>query len=118
MQASNAKLPTTETGSESERSTLLITYVLHALAPFTAVSAIVAVIISHIKVNETESAFIRSHHSWLIGTFWWGLLWFAVSSVLVFVLIGFLGYAIVGLWWLYRTVRGFINYKEKRPMPG
>lgn len=106
-----------DTGNESERSTLLITYVLHALAPFTALSAIVAVIISHIKVGQTQSAFIRSHHSWLIRTFWWGLLWFAISSVLVFVLIGFIGYVVVGLWWLYRTVYGFVNYNEKKSMP-
>lgn len=117
MQDSNAPAAMSEAGSESERSTLLITYVLHALAPFTALTAIIAVIISHIKVRETQSPFIRSHHSWLIRTFWWGLLWFVVSSILVWVLIGFLGYVIVGLWWLYRTIRGFINFNEKRPMP-
>jgi len=118
MDTNASALSGTNTGNEAERNTLLITYVLHALAPFTALTAIIAVVISHIKVRETQSAFIRSHHGWLIRTFWWGLLWFAISSVLVIVLIGYLGYLAVGLWWLYRTVRGFINYGEKRPMPG
>lgn len=116
--SNNSALPVSDAGTEAERNTLLITYVLHALAPFTALTAIIAVIISHIKVGETQNEFIRSHHSWLIRTFWWGLLWTVISSILVFVLIGFIGYAAVALWWLYRTVRGFINYGEKRPMPG
>lgn len=109
----------TDTGHESERSTLLITYVLHALGPFTgALTGLIAVLISHIKVRETQSAFIRSHHSWLIRTFWWAVLWVAISYALMIVLVGFFTYGLVALWWLYRTVRGFINFNEKRPMPG
>ncbi len=110
--------PVADVGGEAERTTLLITYVLHALAPFTALTAIAAVIISHIKVRETQSAFIRSHHSWLIRTFWWGLLWAAICGVLTLVVIGVFGFVALGVWWLYRTIRGFINYGERRPMPG
>ena len=117
MQEGNSLAPTSDGGSESERSTLLITYVLHALAPFTALTAIIAVIISHIKVNETQSPFIRSHHSWLIRTFWWGLLWSVICGVLAFVVVGLFGFVVLAIWWLYRTIRGFINYSEKRPMP-
>ena len=110
METSNSAVNSIDGGSEAERSTLLITYVLHALAPFTALTGIIAVIISHIKVGETQSPFIRSHHSWLIRTFWWG--------VLTMVVIGVFGFIVLGIWWLYRTIRGFINYSEKRPMPG
>lgn len=106
-------------GSESERSTLLITYVLHALGPFTgALTGLIAVIISHIKVRETQNEFIRSHHSWLIRTFWWAVVWVAISYALMIVVVGFFTYALVAIWWLYRTIRGFINYGEKRVMPG
>ncbi len=117
MLANNAAVA--DTGTEAERSTLLVTYLLHGLAPLTVLmAAVIAVIISHIKVRETQSAFIRSHHSWLIRTFWWGLLWSLVCGVLTLVLVGYLGFAVLALWWLYRTIRGFINYGEKRPMPG
>ena len=109
---------TIDAGAEGERSMLLVTYILHALAPFTALSAIIAVIISHIKVKETQNEFIRSHHSWLIRTFWWGLLWTLICIPLVLVLVGALGFVLVGVWWLYRTIRGFINFNERKPMPG
>ena len=118
METGNNAVSSTDGGSEAERSTLLITYVLHALAPFTALTGIIAVIISHIKVGETQSPFIRSHHSWLIRTFWWGFLWAVICGVLTMVVIGVFGFIVLGIWWLYRTIRGFINYSEKRPMPG
>lgn len=108
-----------DAGTEPERNILLIAYILHGLAPFTAVATgIAAVIISHIKVNETQSAFIRSHHSWLIRTFWWGLLWAALCGILTLLVIGIFGFYVLALWWLYRSIRGFINYSERKPMPG
>jgi uncharacterized membrane protein len=109
---------TPDVGSDDERTTLLIAYVLHALAPFTGgLVGLIAVIISHIKVRQTQSAFIRSHHSWLIRTFWWAVVFLVIAYALMVVLIGWVVYAVVAIWWLYRTVRGFINYGEKREMP-
>lgn len=107
----------TDAGTEPERNLLLITYILHALAPFNGLTAIAGIIISHIKVNETSSAFIRSHHSWLIRTFWWGLLWAVICGVLTVVLIGAFGFFVLGIWWLYRVIRGFIGYSERKLMP-
>lgn len=110
---------TQDAGSEAERSTLLITYILHSLAPFTGgLTGLIAAIISHIKVRETQNAFIRSHHGWLIRTFWSGLLWLAIAYALMILLVGYLVYAVAAVWWLYRTIRGFVNYNERRPLPG
>lgn len=104
--------------SESERNILLVAYVLHVIAPFTLwTAAIVGVVIDYIKINETQNLFIRSHHRWLIHTFWWGLLWLAVTTALMLVLIGFLLYIVVAIWWIYRVVRGVLNYIDRKPMP-
>lgn len=101
-----------------ERNTLMIAYVLDAIAPFTGfLAAVISVIISHIKVNETQNAFIRSHHQWLIRTFWWSLLWGALCGILVIVLIGYAGLFALVVWWLYRVIRGLIDYSNNRPMP-
>jgi uncharacterized membrane protein len=105
------------TGSEPERNTLLVVYILHALAIFNGLTAIIGVIISHLKVNEVSGDFARSHHRWLIRTFWWGLLWVLIATVLMVVGIGFLIYLVVWIWWIYRVVRGIINFSEHRPMP-
>lgn len=105
-----------ETG---ERSTLMVAYVLDALAPFTGfLAAIISVVISHIKVGETNNAFIRSHHRWLIRTFWWTLLWGAIFGLLAIVLVGFVGLFGLLIWWIYRVVKGLIDYSNNKPMPG
>lgn len=104
-------------GTESERNVVLIAYILHACAVFTLITAIAGVIINHIKVNDTDSEFVRSHHRWMLRTFWWGVFWFIVCTVLVIVAIGLLGYLIVAVWWIYRLVRGFLAYVERRPLP-
>lgn len=114
----NAEISTADTGTESERTTLLIAYILHALSVIAGgLTSIVGVIINHIKVNETQSEFIRSHHRWLIRTFWLGLLWGVVCTVLAFVAVGFIGFAILAIWWIYRVVRGILNFSDCKPMP-
>lgn len=106
-----------EQATESERTTLLVVYVLHAAAILVGLTAIVGVIISHIKIGETQNEFIRSHHRWLIRTFWFGMLWSAVSFALTFIAIGLLGFIAVGVWWIYRIVRGILNFSDRKPMP-
>ncbi|MDM4770005.1 hypothetical protein [Solimonas sp. SE-A11] len=114
----NQPLPVDNAIPEQERSTLLVAYILHIVAPFTFwTAAIVGVIIDHIKINETSNEFIRSHHRWLIHPFWWGLLWLVVATILMWVLVGFVVYLVVAIWWLYRVVRGVLSFMEKRPMP-
>lgn len=104
--------------SESERTTLTIAYVLHIIGPFTAfLLNLAGIVLNHIKAAETRNQFIRSHHVWMLRTFWWSLLWTIISGVLCLILIGYVGLAIVSLWWLYRVARGLINYVERRPMP-
>ncbi len=110
-------LPPVASPPEAERNTLLIAYILHIVAPFTFwTAAIVGVIIDHIKINETSNEFIRSHHRWLIHTFWWGLVWLAVATALMILLVGYLIYVIVAIWWLYRVVRGVLAFMENRPI--
>jgi len=104
--------------SESERTTLTIAYVLHVIGPFTAfLLNLAGLVLNHIKAAETQNHFIRSHHVWMLRTFWWSLLWSVVGGVLCLILAGYVVLAIVGLWWIYRVVRGLIGYAERRPMP-
>lgn len=108
--------------SESERNTLLAAYVLYGVTPFTGgLAAVAGVIINHLKVNDTGNEFLRSHHRWLLRTFWYGLLWTAVLSLLMFTIVlvpvALCGYVATGIWYIYRVVRGAINFADRRAMP-
>ena len=106
-----------EQATESERTTLLVAYILHASAILVGLTSVAGVIINHIKVNETSNQFVRSHHRWLIRTFWFGMAGALVSFVLSYILIGFLGFLIVGIWWIYRVVRGVLAFSDRKPLP-
>ena len=113
-------------------------YALHALAAVIGIStaafiatafvfsipSIIAVIMNYVKRDDVRGTWLDSHFSWQLRTFWWAALWIVVIStisfVLAFVLIGFIlwpiGIALVGLWILYRVVRGWLALKDGRPV--
>jgi len=106
------------TRNEVERNVLLVTYVLYGLGFFTAITAVAGVIINHVKLRDCRDGVAFTHHRWLMRTFWFGLLWSLVCTVLATVVIGLIGFAVLWIWCLYRVIRGALAYAERRPMPG
>src|SRR5690606_25448590 len=101
---------------ESDRAVVLLAYVLHLIGSVAAVPSLIALVLNYLKRNDVDEL-LESHHSWMIRTFWWALLWLAIGFVTVFVLIGWL---ILGLPWLgsaYRHILGLTRRANAEPMP-
>jgi uncharacterized membrane protein len=89
------------------------------------VPSIVAVIMNYVRRRDVAGTWLESHFSWQIRTFWWALAFSAivlvVSAPLMLVLIGFataaVGLVIIGVWVLYRVVRGWLALRDLRPLP-
>ena len=87
-----------------------------------SIPSIVAVIMNYVKRDQVRGTWLDSHFGWQLRTFWSAALWIVVISsisfVLAFVLIGFItwpvGIMLVGLWILYRVVRGWLALKDGR----
>jgi uncharacterized membrane protein len=83
--------------------------------------SIIAVIINYVKRSDVKGTFLESHFSWQIRTFWWALLWVVIAGLLFLTLIGIpVAWAIfvaVGIWVLYRIVRGWLALASNKPMP-
>lgn len=83
--------------------------------------SIIAVIINYVKRGDTRGTYLDSHFGWQIRTFWYAVLWVVVMAVLIVTIIGipfaWLMGVIVGIWVLYRIVRGWITLGNGRPMP-
>jgi uncharacterized membrane protein len=112
-----------------------IIYGLHAFSALTGISSaafivtaflsgwpsIIAVIINYVKRDAVRGTFLDSHFSWQIRTFWWALGWFVVAWLLIVTVIGALigvpVMLLVGLWVLYRIIRGWIALANRRAMP-
>jgi uncharacterized membrane protein len=113
-----------ETGSQQRESLRLVTHVMYALHTASWFSAgifsVIAMIINYVKRDELPDPFFRSHFRWQARSFWFTLLWLLLTSPLfvLFVFPGFAAWTLVGLWYLYRFIRGWWNFADNKPMPG
>jgi uncharacterized membrane protein len=84
--------------------------------------SIIAVILNYIKRGDVRGTWLESHFRWQIRTFWYGLLWvslcvvFIVLTLGIGILIAWLPLLLVGLWFVYRIVRGWLALRDRRPM--
>jgi uncharacterized membrane protein len=129
-------------GPTAEASPSLVTlthviYGLHAVSLVTGIisaatvvgsfllgwPSIIAVVLNYVKRSEARGTWIESHFRWQIRTFWFGLLWvilcglFVVATLGIGILIAWLPLGLVGLWFIYRVGRGWLQLNDRRPMP-
>ena len=111
-------------------------YALHALSLLTGIlgaatvigafltgwPSLIAVILNYVKRGDARGTWLESHFRWQIRTFWFGLLWVAICVSFIIVTLGigvlvmWLPLAGVGLWFIYRIVRGWLALEGRRPM--
>ena len=93
-----------------------VVYALQAAAYFTGLTALVAVIINYVKLDDVRGSWLESHFRWQIRTFWWALLWFGIAALLWLVFVGMIVAGAAGIWVIYRIVKGWLNLYDRRPM--
>jgi uncharacterized membrane protein len=107
-----------EAKTPADRTVMHVLYGMHTVAPFTLWSlSLIALVINYVKRSDEHDAIYVSHHNYMIVTFWWTLLWLVVSSPLWMLLVvpGAIAWTIVGLWYLYRCIRGWLRFNDHRP---
>lgn len=123
---------------EPRQNLVTITHVMYALHAFSALMgvltpalivtsflsgwpSIIAVIINYVKRDEARGTWLDSHFSWQLRTFWYALLWLVVVVVLFITIVGIvlavpLAFG-VGIWVIYRIIRGWLALVQHKPMP-
>jgi uncharacterized membrane protein len=133
---------TSEAGSRAVDPSLItythVIYALHALSAAIGVlgaasivgsfvfgvPSIIAVIMNYARRSEVRGTWLDSHFGWQIRTFWYALLLtvivFVLSGPLMLIVVGFLtaaaGVFVIGLWIVYRVIRGWLALKDGRPV--
>ncbi|MDB5862604.1 MAG: hypothetical protein JWO70_410 [Betaproteobacteria bacterium] len=83
--------------------------------------SIIAVIINYVKRDEVRGTWLDSHFSWQLRTFWYALLWLFVIFLLFITLVGIPLAVVVGLgvgiWIVYRLVRGWMLLGQGKAVP-
>jgi len=84
--------------------------------------SIIAVILNYVKRSDVRGTWLESHFRWQIRTFWFGLLWislcllFIVLTLGIGIIVAWLPIAIVGFWFIYRVVKGWLRLSNRQPM--
>lgn len=96
-----------------------VLYALHTASWFSAgVFSVIAIIINYVKQPDLPNEFFRSHFRWQARSFWFTLLWLLLALPLwIIVIPGWIAYTIIGLWYLYRFIRGWWSFAEGKAMP-
>jgi uncharacterized membrane protein len=112
-----------ERGVEDAKQFARVLYVVHAVTWICSLGtlSLLVLIVNYIKRPDTSGTIVYSHHTWMIRSFWWYVVWMVVGGILWITLIGIpLAFALWGLAWLwlgYRIIRGFLDLNNNRPMP-
>ena len=113
-----------------------VVYALHAFSLLTGIigtatvvgafltgwPSIIAVLLNYIKRSEARGTWLESHFRWQIRTFWFGLLWISLCGAFIIATLGigllfmWLPIGLVGLWFVYRIIRGWVTLSDRRPM--
>jgi uncharacterized membrane protein len=101
---------------KSLKTLTMVVYALQALGFLNGITWIVAVIINYVKRDEVRGTWLESHFRWQIRTFWWGLLWGVIGTVLLLVLVGWLILAAASIWIIYRIVKGWLYLNDNKPI--
>jgi uncharacterized membrane protein len=133
----NATVPVREADPSLVSYTNVI-YALHSLSvligitsPVTIVGSfvfgipsIVAVIMNYARQSDARGTYLESHFTWQIRTFWFAVLWalivWGLSLPLMLIFVGLLtlpvGLVLVGVWVVYRVLRGWLALRDRRPV--
>jgi uncharacterized membrane protein len=104
---------------DEPRTLTHVMYALHTVTWFSGgIFSVIAILINLVKSGDLPDDFYRSHWRWQARTFWFALLWFVVAAPLWLFLVfpGWIAYIVIGLWYLYRCLRGWIAFNDRRPM--
>ncbi|MEY4910452.1 MAG: hypothetical protein RL761_115 [Pseudomonadota bacterium] len=97
----------------------LVSYLLHLIVAVSAVVPganvgvallVIALVIDLVRKGDAAGTWQESHFSWRIRTvIWAGILYvITIPLWLLFIIPGWIAWAIISIWFLYRIVRGMV----------
>lgn len=109
---SDPQTPIQPNSSLDLRTVTHVAYGLYALgfvtAGFLGIATLAAVVLMYLKRTDAAGTMYAAHFDWLLRTFWWALLWLALSTIGLLLFIGWLGIIATVIWVLYRLIKGWL----------
>ncbi|HEY9080924.1 hypothetical protein [Magnetovibrio sp.] len=93
-----------------------LTYALYAIASISGFPMLIGLILAYVARSEAP-AWLHGHYTFLIGTFWGGLLLILVGVLTWIFGIGMFLLWVLPLWYVIRIVRGWVLLENRQPVP-
>ena len=108
--------PANSGGFDANRPTIVS--LLYLASFITGITGLIGIVMAHVWKGDTgNEPWMESHLTYLIRTFWFGLVFSIIAGVLTVVLIGLLLLPLVALWVGVRSVMSFMKAQRREPMP-
>ena len=91
----------------------MVIYAFYLASFVLGFTALIGVIVAYIYKGKGPD-WLDEHYRYQIRTFWIGLLYAIIFSLLTIILIGFLLLLALAVWMIIRCVKGFKGLQEKR----
>ncbi|MBX3496054.1 MAG: hypothetical protein KF769_07425 [Parvibaculum sp.] len=111
-----SEAPTPAVRPGDEFGTAKLVYILYFIGFVIGITAIAGVIVAYLKRGEATAA-AASHLTYLIRTFWIGILFAVIGGITTFILIGVLILLATLVWLLIRLIKGFMLAMDGKPVP-
>jgi uncharacterized membrane protein len=102
--------------SSSKASTTKIIYILYLVGLVMPLLTIIGLVMAYINIEDSEE-WLQTHYRFQIRTFWLGLLFSAVSSLLTVIFIGYFLLIVTAIWFVIRCIKGlkFLDQQQAHP---
>ena len=106
----------TEGATSSERNLVNIIYILYLASLIFGVTAVIGVIMAYVNYREAPG-WLWTHYDFQIRTFWIGLLYLVIGSLLTLIYIGWLLVLLWYIWLIVRCARGMKQLARGKAYP-
>ena len=103
--------------SPADRTEMHVLYGMHTASPFTLWSlSLIALVVHYVKRADERDPLYLAHHTYMIRTVWWTAAWLLLTSPLWFLFFvpGAIAWTIIGAWYLYKCLRGWLRFNDNR----
>ena len=105
----------TDTWLEPGKTNVQVIYILYLAGFIIGITPLIGIVLAYVNRGRSD-AWVETHYTWAIRTFWIGLLYALISFVLAFILVGFLLMLATAVWFILRCIFGLQALTRDEPM--
>lgn len=91
--------------SGGNKGNVQLLYILYLASVVVGITGLIGVIMAYVSKDQAPD-WLKTHYNFLIRTFWIGLVFCVIGTVLMIVLIGWFILLATLVWWIVRCVKG------------